>query len=104
MAILGLSLCMFQELFAKSSSTNTFVETKYGTNRFINLIDFEVNNTNSHSSWCILNTSTTLFVVYNEHLTKFKPSMPLAKHCSLVISAACHPPSSDMDSHFKVVK
>jgi hypothetical protein len=45
-----------------------------------------------------------LVVVYIEHLTKFNPSIPIAEHCSLVISAACHPPSSDIDPHLKPVK
>ncbi|KAJ5155144.1 hypothetical protein N7492_007947 [Penicillium capsulatum] len=36
-------------------------------------------------------------------MRKFQPHMPLASYCSIAISAACHPPSWDVDAALKPV-
>jgi hypothetical protein len=40
-----------------------------------------------------------LVVVLYQLLTKIDIHLPPARHCSLVISAACHPPEDEVDAH-----
>ena len=37
-------------------------------------------------------------------LRRFEERLPFAGNCSLVISAACHPPLEDVDAHLHPVK
>lgn len=45
-----------------------------------------------------------LIAIYILQLRRITTNLPLAQHCSLVISAACHPPPDDVTSHLKPVK
>jgi hypothetical protein len=47
---------------------------------------------------------TLLSVVLYLLLEKTEIQLPPARHCSLVISAACHPPNDEVDAHLGEVR
>ncbi|OAL36318.1 hypothetical protein AYO20_04476 [Fonsecaea nubica] len=47
---------------------------------------------------------TGSIVVYVTCFLTFKQRLPFGANCSLIISAACHPPPDDVDAHLKAVQ
>jgi hypothetical protein len=73
-----------------------------------NIIASESTSTVGYSNLSLLVFATTylatLFVVLALQLRKTTLRIPPAAHCSLVISAACHPPPGDEDAQLKMVQ
>jgi hypothetical protein len=72
------------------------------------IIDAESRSTVGYSNLSLLVFATTylatLFVVLGLQLRRITLRIPPANHCSLVISAACHPPPEDANAQLKQVQ
>ncbi|KAE9378504.1 hypothetical protein N431DRAFT_528895 [Stipitochalara longipes BDJ] len=72
------------------------------------IIDTESTSTVGYSNLSLLVFATTylvtLFVVFGLQVRRITLRIPPANHCSLVISAACHPPPEDPNAQLKQVQ
>jgi hypothetical protein len=72
------------------------------------IIDAESASTVGYSNLSLLVFATTylvtLFVMLGMQLRRITLRIPPANHCSLVISAACHPPPEDVNAQLKRVQ
>lgn len=72
------------------------------------IIETESKSTVGYSNLSLLVFATiyfaTLFIVLGFQMRRITLRLPPANHCSLIISAACHPPPEDTDAHLKKVQ